>query len=147
MTGYSQSHKPLPRLIAELNRHLKGWGNYFSFGYPRRAYGEINNFVLQPSLSPRGTAKPATLPPTRKGKPTTQHFQRMGLQLLTSSVSRLRLPAVGDFRESRMREICTSGSTRGEWVAPLAGSPSLLLYRLFQSPSQPVHCAAMRKDR
>ena len=28
-----------------------------------------------------------------------------------------------------MREIFTSGSTRGEWVAPLAGSPSLLLYR------------------
>ena len=36
MTGYSQSHKPLPRLIAELNRHLKGWGNYFCFGYPLR---------------------------------------------------------------------------------------------------------------
>ena len=28
-----------------------------------------------------------------------------------------------------MREIFTSGSTRGEWVAPLAGLPSLLLYR------------------
>ena len=28
-----------------------------------------------------------------------------------------------------MREICTSGSTRGEWVA-LTASPSLLLYRL-----------------
>jgi hypothetical protein len=28
-----------------------------------------------------------------------------------------------------MREICTSGSTRGEWVALIA-SPSLLLYRL-----------------
>ncbi len=28
-----------------------------------------------------------------------------------------------------MREIRTSGSTRGEWVAPSA-SPSLLLYRL-----------------
>ncbi len=30
-----------------------------------------------------------------------------------------------------MRETFTSGSTRGEWVAPLAGSPSLLLYRHF----------------
>ena len=29
-----------------------------------------------------------------------------------------------------MRETFTSGSTRGEWAAPLAGSPSLLLYRL-----------------
>src|SRR2546426_5967167 len=33
--GYESGHKPLPQLIAELNRHLKGWGNYFSFGYPR----------------------------------------------------------------------------------------------------------------
>ena len=47
MTDCSQSHKPLPRLIAELNRHLKGWGNYFSFGRPRAAYGTINTFVLQ----------------------------------------------------------------------------------------------------
>ena len=46
MTDCSQSHKPLPRLIAELNRHLKGWGNYFSFGRPRAAYGKINTFVL-----------------------------------------------------------------------------------------------------
>jgi len=29
-----------------------------------------------------------------------------------------------------MRETFTSGSTRGEWVAPLVRSPSLLLYRL-----------------
>ena len=28
MTNVTQSHKPLARLIAELNRHLKGWGNY-----------------------------------------------------------------------------------------------------------------------
>src|ERR1017187_3904281 len=38
-----------------------------------------------------------------------------------------RMPAVGNFPESRMREIFTSGSSRGEWVAPLAESPSLLL--------------------
>ena len=46
MTGYSQSHKPLPRLIAELNRHLKGWGNYFSFGR-QAAYGKVHTYVLQ----------------------------------------------------------------------------------------------------
>jgi len=47
MTNVQQSHKPLPRLIAELNRHLQGWGNYFSFGYPRAAYGQINGYVQQ----------------------------------------------------------------------------------------------------
>jgi hypothetical protein len=39
------------------------------------------------------------------------------------------MPAVGNFPQSRMREIFMSGSSRGEWVAPLAESPSLLLYR------------------
>ena len=39
------------------------------------------------------------------------------------------MPAVGNFPQSRMREIFTSGSSRGEWVAPFTGSPSLLLYR------------------
>ena len=40
------------------------------------------------------------------------------------------MPAVVYFTESRMREICTSGSKRGEWIAPFVGSSSLLLYRL-----------------
>jgi RNA-directed DNA polymerase len=47
MTDTTQSHKPLPYLIAELNRHLKGWANYFSFGYPRAAFGRINSFVRE----------------------------------------------------------------------------------------------------
>ena len=32
MTDSHQCHKPIPKLIDELNRHLKGWGNYFKFG-------------------------------------------------------------------------------------------------------------------
>ena len=39
MTHVSQSHTPVPQLIGRLNRHLKGWANYFSFGYPRRLVG------------------------------------------------------------------------------------------------------------
>ena len=35
-----------------------------------------------------------------------------------------------------MREIFTSGSSRGEWVAPLAESPSLLLYRYVPEDSR-----------
>jgi RNA-directed DNA polymerase len=30
MTGPEQCWKPLPKLVGELNRHLKGWANYFS---------------------------------------------------------------------------------------------------------------------
>jgi RNA-directed DNA polymerase len=45
MTNHRQCFKPIPELIEELNRHLKGWKNYFDFGYPRVAFGEINTYV------------------------------------------------------------------------------------------------------
>jgi RNA-directed DNA polymerase len=46
MTNHRQCGKPIPRLIAELNRHLEGWKNYFDLGYPRVAFGAINWYVL-----------------------------------------------------------------------------------------------------
>jgi len=45
MTNSHQCFKPIPTLIGELNRHLKGWANYFSLGYPVSVYCEIDNYV------------------------------------------------------------------------------------------------------
>jgi len=45
MTGKEMCFKPLPRMVADLNRHLLGWSNYFSYGYPREAFREINRYV------------------------------------------------------------------------------------------------------
>ena len=45
MTNHRQCCKPIPQLIAELNRHLEGWRNYFDFGYPRVAFRGINTYV------------------------------------------------------------------------------------------------------
>jgi RNA-directed DNA polymerase len=42
-----RSHVPLPDLIIELNRHLRGWANYYSLGYPRKAMRDINAYVLR----------------------------------------------------------------------------------------------------
>jgi len=36
---------PVPKLIGEVNRHLRGWANYFGQGHPRRAYDHLNYFV------------------------------------------------------------------------------------------------------
>jgi RNA-directed DNA polymerase len=46
-TDHRQNCKPIPHLIEGLNRHLKGWKNYFDFGYPRVAFGEINSYVVE----------------------------------------------------------------------------------------------------
>ena len=42
MTSPRMCFKPIPALIREVNRHLNGWSNYFSFGYPRMAMRHIN---------------------------------------------------------------------------------------------------------
>jgi RNA-directed DNA polymerase len=45
MTNHRQCFQPLPQLTEKLNRHLKGWKNYFDFGYPRGAFREINSYL------------------------------------------------------------------------------------------------------
>jgi RNA-directed DNA polymerase len=45
MTSAQQNGVPIPQLIGELNQNLRGWGNYFDFGYPRHAFNQINSYV------------------------------------------------------------------------------------------------------
>lgn len=45
LIGPHQSHTPLPELMGRVNRHLRGWANYFRLGYPRRSFRQLNHFV------------------------------------------------------------------------------------------------------
>jgi RNA-directed DNA polymerase len=81
MTDVSQSHTPLPQLVGRLNRHLKGWANYFSYGYPRGAWWDIDWFVrdrLKVHLG-RRSQRPYRPP---KGVGWYEHIQSFGLMLL-----------------------------------------------------------------
>ena len=44
-TGPQRGFVPVAQLIGELNRHLRGWANYFGYGYPGQAFREINRYV------------------------------------------------------------------------------------------------------
>jgi RNA-directed DNA polymerase len=45
LINHRRCFQPLPDLIDELNRHLRGWANYFRAGYSREAFREINTHV------------------------------------------------------------------------------------------------------
>ena len=47
MTGPTMCFKPIKVVIAEMNRHLKGWKNYFGKGYPGDAFRQLNTYVLE----------------------------------------------------------------------------------------------------
>jgi RNA-directed DNA polymerase len=81
MTDPSICFKPIPALIRDLNRHLKGWANYFAFGYPRMAFREVNHCVrrrLDRHLRRRSQRR--YRPP--KDCSLYEHFRRMGLEYL-----------------------------------------------------------------
>jgi RNA-directed DNA polymerase len=81
MTNHRQCYKPIPRLVEELNRQLKGWANYFSFGYPRVAFREINSYVryrLEQHLR-RRSQRPFRPP---EGVSFNDHLKNLGLVYL-----------------------------------------------------------------
>ena len=85
MTNSHQCFKPIPVLIGELNRHLKGWANYFSFGYSISAYCEIERHVqgrLIQHLQPR-RQRPYRPP---REEPWLRHLAHLGLIRLSELV-------------------------------------------------------------
>lgn len=47
MTDKRRCFKPIPELIAEINEHLRGWNVYFRYGYPRKAFREVNSYTRE----------------------------------------------------------------------------------------------------
>jgi len=45
MTGRNQACVPVPELVGSLNRYLRGWSSYFSYGYPRQPFRTVNAYV------------------------------------------------------------------------------------------------------
>ena len=78
MTDSHPCFKPIATLIGELNRHLKGWANYFSIGYPMSAYCEIERPVQSRLIQhlQRRSQRPYQPP---QGESWLRHLARLGL--------------------------------------------------------------------
>ncbi len=47
MTVASKCFVPIRRMIEQINRTLRGWQEYFSQGYPREAYRDVDSYTLR----------------------------------------------------------------------------------------------------
>jgi RNA-directed DNA polymerase len=78
MTSSRQNFKPIPVVVKELNRHLVGWSNYFSYGHPRVAFRKVNWFV-QCRLSRHLGHRSQRRYRTPQGESNYAHLHKMGL--------------------------------------------------------------------
>jgi RNA-directed DNA polymerase len=73
-----RNSQPLPELIGDLNRHLKGWANYFRPGYSREAFREVNRHVRERlARHLRRRSQRAWRP--KEGISINAHLQQLGL--------------------------------------------------------------------
>ena len=82
LTSSRMCSTPIPVLIANLNRNLQGWAAYFDFGYPSRAYRNLNYYVhfrLQTHLR-RRSQRPYRAP---AGMSLYAHLRQLGLYRLS----------------------------------------------------------------
>lgn len=82
LVGRKQSCVPVRELVEQVNDTLRGWKNYFSYGYPRRALRDMNAFVIaRLTRHLKRRSQRACRPPAGM---TYYRFltQRLGLRLL-----------------------------------------------------------------
>ena len=81
MLSSRRSFVPVPHVIKEVNGQLKGWSNYFSFGYPRMAMRAMNWYARSRIIRHlrRRSQRPFRPP---KGRSFYQHLKILGLVYL-----------------------------------------------------------------
>lgn len=89
LTASRRGLVPVTALVRDVSRYLRGWGQYFSSGYPRRMFNRADSFVLTRLVRhlQRRSQRPFRPP---EGRPFLAHLQSLGLQLLEPTLGKRR---------------------------------------------------------
>ena len=79
---YKSYRSTLKISIKEMNEFLQGWVQYFSYGYPRKAYRDINYFVLTRYRQFMKNRSQRHMKPLRQGESLYAGLKRYGLKYL-----------------------------------------------------------------
>ena len=79
MTDAGMCFKPIRHLVWEINRHLRGWREYFGRGHPRRSFRKIGWYIRQRlSRHLRRRSQRPFRPP--EGTSYYEHLTQLGLE-------------------------------------------------------------------
>ena len=77
-SGAKKCFKPTPAVVKDLNTFLRGWSNYFDFGYPRKAFRDLSHYARKRMVTHlnRRSQRKYHRP---KGMSHYQYLQELGL--------------------------------------------------------------------
>jgi RNA-directed DNA polymerase len=95
LTASRRGLVPVDDLLRDVSRYLRGWGQYFSYGYPRRMFNRADSYALNRVARhlQRRSQRPFRPP---EGRSFLAHLQSLGLQLLEPTLGQRRAhPSTG----------------------------------------------------
>jgi RNA-directed DNA polymerase len=82
LTDHRRCHVPLVELVETVNHQLRGWGNYFSYGFTRRAHRAVNKYAVDRLTIHLNRRSQRPCRPPAGLTPYTFLTRRLGLRLL-----------------------------------------------------------------
>lgn len=78
LTGPKMCFMPVTEMINYINRHMLGWANYYKYGYPRKAFRDMNYYLRERMVThlKRRSQRPFRPP---KGVSYYEQLKRLGL--------------------------------------------------------------------